>query len=35
MFYVPLVPLSLAALATLMLIIRRVDIRRESGGLVH
>jgi AAHS family 4-hydroxybenzoate transporter-like MFS transporter len=31
MFYVPLVPLSLAALATLLLIVRRVDIRRESA----
>jgi len=30
MFYVPLVPLTLAALATLLLIVRRVDIRRES-----
>jgi MFS transporter, AAHS family, 4-hydroxybenzoate transporter len=31
MFYVPLVPLTLAALATLLLIVRRVDIRRESA----
>jgi MFS transporter, AAHS family, 4-hydroxybenzoate transporter len=31
MFYVPLVPLTLAALATLLLIIRHVDIRRESA----
>lgn len=30
MFYVPLVPLSLAALATLVLISRRVDIRSEA-----
>jgi MFS transporter, AAHS family, 4-hydroxybenzoate transporter len=32
MFYVPLVPLTLAALATLLLIVRRVDIRRESAN---
>jgi AAHS family 4-hydroxybenzoate transporter-like MFS transporter len=31
MFYVPLVPLSLATLATLLLIARRVDIRGEAG----
>jgi len=32
MFFVPLVPLALAALATLLQILRHVDIRRESVG---
>jgi AAHS family 4-hydroxybenzoate transporter-like MFS transporter len=34
MFYVPLLPLAVAAAATLLLILRNVDIRRESvpGG---
>jgi MFS transporter, AAHS family, 4-hydroxybenzoate transporter len=35
MFFVPMVPLTLAALATLVLIMRRVDIRSEGGGLAH
>src|SRR6185369_12800535 len=30
MFYVPLLPLAIAALATLALILRRVDVRRGS-----
>jgi AAHS family 4-hydroxybenzoate transporter-like MFS transporter len=30
MFYVPLLPLAIAAVATLVLILRRVDIRRSS-----
>jgi len=34
MFYVPMVPLTLAALATILLIVRRVNIRGEAG-LVH
>jgi AAHS family 4-hydroxybenzoate transporter-like MFS transporter len=34
LFYVPLLPLAVAAAATLLLILRKVDIRRESveGG---
>jgi hypothetical protein len=32
MFYVPLVPLGIAATATLVLILRKVDVRREGGG---
>ena len=35
MFYLPLVPLGVAALATLVLILRRVDVRSEAGGLSH
>jgi AAHS family 4-hydroxybenzoate transporter-like MFS transporter len=32
MFYVPLLPLAIAAIATLVLILRKVDIRREAGA---
>jgi hypothetical protein len=32
MFYVPLLPLSLAALATVVLLLRKVDVRNEGGG---
>ena len=32
MFFVPMVPLGLAALATLLLLARRVDIRGQSHG---
>ena len=35
MFYLPLVPLGFAAVATLVLILRRVDVRSEAGGLSH
>ncbi len=37
MFYVPMMPLGLAALATGVLLLRKVDIRREteSGTLTH
>jgi AAHS family 4-hydroxybenzoate transporter-like MFS transporter len=36
MFYVPMVPLSIATLATLLLVLRKVDIRNEGGaGLIH
>jgi AAHS family 4-hydroxybenzoate transporter-like MFS transporter len=31
MFYVPVAPLTVAALATLILIVRRVDIRSDGG----
>ena len=35
MFFVPMVPLGLACIATLVLVLRRVDIRNEGGGLAH
>jgi MFS transporter, AAHS family, 4-hydroxybenzoate transporter len=35
MFFVPMVPLALACVATLVLVLRRVDIRSEGGGLAH
>lgn len=35
MFFVPLLPLAIAALATLALILRRVDIRREAAATGH
>jgi len=35
MFFVPIVPLSIACVATLVLVLRRVDIRSEGGGLAH
>jgi hypothetical protein len=31
MFYVPLLPLAIAAAATLLLILRKVDIRRGTA----
>jgi MFS transporter, AAHS family, 4-hydroxybenzoate transporter len=34
-FYVPMVPLAVAIIATAILIARKVDIRRESSGAVH
>jgi AAHS family 4-hydroxybenzoate transporter-like MFS transporter len=35
MFFVPMVPLTLATVATLVLVLRRVDVRNEGGGLAH
>ncbi len=35
LFYVPLLPLAIAAVATLLLIARGVEIRREAGAAVH
>jgi len=35
MFFVPMLPLGIAALATLILILRKVDIRGEEGGAAH
>lgn len=35
LFYVPLLPLAIAAGATLTLILRKVEIRRESGAAIH
>ncbi|RYG82557.1 MFS transporter, partial [bacterium] len=35
MFYAPLFPLALAAVATTVLIARGVDIRSQGGGLAH
>lgn len=35
MFFVPLLPLAIAATATLILILRKVDIRREAGSAGH
>lgn len=35
MFFVPIVPLGIACVATLILVLRRVDIRSEGGGLSH
>jgi MFS transporter, AAHS family, 4-hydroxybenzoate transporter len=35
MFYVPMVPLGVACLATLVLVLRRVDIRSDGSGLAH
>jgi AAHS family 4-hydroxybenzoate transporter-like MFS transporter len=35
MFYVPLLPLGLAALATLVLVLRKVDIPRGAGPVGH
>ena len=35
MFFVPLVPLAMAVLATLVLVLRKVDVRNEGGGLAH
>jgi AAHS family 4-hydroxybenzoate transporter-like MFS transporter len=36
MFYVPILPLGIAAVATLVLVMRKVDIRNEGGGgLAH
>lgn len=32
MFFVPMVPLTIATLATLVLVLRKVDIRSEGGG---
>ena len=32
MFFVPMLPLGIAALATLILLLRRVDIRGEAGA---
>ena len=34
-FFVPLLPLAIAALATLVLILRKVDIRREAASSPH
>ena len=35
MFFVPLLPLAVAAVATLLLIVRKVDIRREAAQSGH
>ncbi len=35
MFFVPVLPLGIAVLATLVLVLRKVDIRNEGGGLAH
>jgi MFS transporter, AAHS family, 4-hydroxybenzoate transporter len=35
LFYVPLLPLSLAALATAVLVLRKIDIRHTESGTVH
>jgi AAHS family 4-hydroxybenzoate transporter-like MFS transporter len=35
MFFVPLIPLAMAVLATLVLVLRKVDVRNEGGGLAH
>ena len=35
MFYVPLIPLGLAALATGVLLLRKVDIRAGDGRAGH
>ena len=35
LFYVPLLPLSLAALATVVLVLRKVDIRQPDGAVAH
>lgn len=35
MFFVPLLPLAIAATATLILILRKVDIRREASSAGH
>jgi AAHS family 4-hydroxybenzoate transporter-like MFS transporter len=35
MFYVPLIPLGLAALATVVLLLRKVDIRAGDGTPAH
>ena len=35
LFFVPMVPLTIATLATLILVLRKVDIRNEGGGLAH
>lgn len=35
MFYVPLLPMALATLATCVLVLRRVDVRHEGGGPAH
>lgn len=35
MFFLPLLPLGIAAAATALLLVKRVDIRSEGGGLSH
>ena len=36
MFFVPMVPLTIATVATFVLVLRKVDIRNEGGGeLIH
>lgn len=35
MFFLPLVPIGIAIAATAVLLLRRVDIRNEGGGLSH
>jgi AAHS family 4-hydroxybenzoate transporter-like MFS transporter len=35
MFFVPMVPLGIACIATVVLVLRRVDIRSDGGGLAH
>jgi AAHS family 4-hydroxybenzoate transporter-like MFS transporter len=35
MFLLPLLPIGIAIAATIVLLIRRIDIRTESGGLSH
>jgi hypothetical protein len=35
MFYVPLLPLGIALLATVVLMLRKVDVRGGPEGLAH